>query len=111
MNKHQPFGYASDYVPDSEVVDNDPIPMMTPFQRYILDGMRGISADVKKLKVSVDAMTPRIHELEKKAALWGKATNIAKYLAPVLLLELAKAVPSVAKYVPIITDAINKANL
>lgn len=105
MNKRQPFNFADDYVPAS--VDNDPIPLITPFQKYMLEGMRGISADVQELKTSVDALAPRVAGLEQRAALWNKALTVGKYLAPAVILQLF---PSLAKYVPIITEAISKAN-
>lgn len=110
MTVRQPYGPASDYAPRQTEPEAEPIPLMTPFQKYVLDALSGLGMEVADLKKSIDALVPRVNELDQRAAWWGKAVHYAKFVWPVLALEVARHLPALAKYVPIITDAIEKAN-
>lgn len=101
----QPFPLAADLQGDE-----DPVPLMTPFQRYVLDGLSGLGTEVSQLKEAVDALAPRVDALQQRAAMWGKLVHYAKFLWPMLALEAARWFPALAKYIPVITDAIQKAN-
>jgi uncharacterized protein involved in cysteine biosynthesis len=95
-----PYPYASDYEPEIES-----IPLMTPFQRYVLEGLEKVEKGQLALKGSVDALVPRVETLEKQAQWWKKAVAVAKYAAPALALQLF---PALGKYIPAILDALSK---
>lgn len=101
----QPFPPADD-LPGDEA----PTPLMTPFQRYVLDGLQGLGEEVSELKTAVHALAPRVDALQARADLWSKLAHYTKFLWPALALEAARLFPSIAKYIPVITDAIQKAN-
>lgn len=101
----QPFPLAADLQGDE-----DPTPLMTPFQRYVLDGLSGLGTEVAALKTAVKELAPRVDALQQRAAMWGKMVHYAKFLWPMLALEAARLFPALAKYIPVITDAIQRAN-
>jgi uncharacterized protein involved in cysteine biosynthesis len=101
VSARAPFPYASDY----EASDTESIPMFTPFQRYVLEGLEGVKKGQSELKSSVDALVPRVTQLEAQAQWWKKAVALAKYALPALVLQFF---PALGKYVPAIVDAIGK---
>lgn len=108
-----PFAYASDYYSDEERTTQEPtIPLLTPMQRYMLEGLdklwqsqEATRADVAVVKGTLTAMAPRLEQLEKHAAWWKKGVAVVKYAAPAIVLQLA---PSLAKYVQVIVDAVGR---
>lgn len=112
-----PFAYASDYDAgpyshEEPTLNEHSIPLITPMQRYMLEGLdklwrsqeatRGELTEVKQL---LSAIAPRLEQLEKHAAWWQKGVAVVKYAAPAILLQVA---PSLAKYVQVIVDAVGK---
>lgn len=95
-----PYPYASDYEPEIES-----IPLMTPFQRYVLESLEKVTKSHDALKASVDALVPRVQQLEAHAAWWKKGVAIAKYALPAIALQLF---PALGKYIPAILDALGK---
>jgi hypothetical protein len=108
-----PFGYASDYYADDERTTQEPtIPLMTPFQRFLLDGLEKLwqeqgksTARLANIESHLSVMAPRLEQLEQQAQWWKKAVAVAKYAAPAIVLQLA---PSLAKYVQVIVDAVGR---
>jgi len=113
----EPFRYAEDYEPYSEQTVNEAIPLITPVQRYMLEGLDKISKAqgvtnerLNGVEATLTAIVPRLEQLEKHAAWWQKGVAVFKYaafgLATRYFPELAA---SVAKYAPAILDAAGKA--
>lgn len=108
-----PFAFASDFYSDEERTTQEPVvPLITPMQRYMLEGLdklwqsqEATRADVAVMKTTLTVMAPRLEQLEQHAAWWKKAVAAAKYAAPALLLQFA---PSLAKYVQVIIDAVGR---
>lgn len=114
-----PFSYASDYDAAPYSSDQDPtvneraIPLITPMQRYMLEGLDKMwkaqtetNAQLAGMRKTLDDMAPRLVQLEQQAAWWQKAVSVAKYALPAIVMQLA---PSLAKYTQVIIDALGKA--
>lgn len=114
----QPFLTADDFEARSEESESDPsIPLLTPFQRYVLEGIDAVkraqgefTGEIASMKATIAEMAPHVHSLQKDAALLKKVMSYAKYigfgLATRYFPELAA---SVAKHAPAILDAAGKA--
>lgn len=115
----QPFLTADDFEPRSPEEDSEPsIPLLTPFQRYVLKGIDSVkraqgefTGEIASMKATLAEMAPHVSSLQKDAALLKKVLTYAKYvgfgLATRYFPELAA---SVAKYAPAILDAAGKAS-
>jgi len=108
----EPFRYAEDYEPYSEQTVNEAIPLITPVQRYMLEGLDKISKAqgvmnerLSGVEATLTAIAPRLEQLEKHAAWWQKGVAVFKYAAPAIVLQAA---PSLSKYVHVIVDALGR---
>jgi len=115
----QPFLTADDFEPRGEEADSDPsIPLLTPFQRYVLEGIDSVkraqgefTAELTSMKATISEMAPQVKRLEADAALAKKVLTYAKYLGFGLATRyFPELAASVAKHAPAILEAAGKAS-
>ena len=89
----QPYPLAADYLSGNGA---DHVP-----------SLQELGEKLDALAIKVDALVPAVAELQKRAAWWAKAVSVVKYALPAVALQMF---PAIAKYVPIIVDALGKAS-
>ena len=111
-----PFNFAEDFDPSKD--DSEPsIPLMTPFQRYMVDGMRRLfvaqgefTGEIASMKQRIDEMAPHVQSLKNDAALLKKVLTYGKYVAFGLATRyFPEFAAGVAKHAPAIIEAAGKA--
>ncbi len=109
-----PFPPADDYVPADQPAPEDSeaaIPLVTPFQRYMVDGLKAISNRLEGIEHQVAEMAPQVKRLEADAALAKKVLTYAKYVGTALAARyFPEFVGAIAKYAPAIFEAAGKAS-
>ncbi len=108
-----PFPYADDHA-DADTVPHeaseDAIPLLTPFQRYMLEGIDSLkraqgefTAELVVMRAQLTEMAPLVKHLESDAALLKKVLSYAKYFAVALA---SRYFPEAAKHIPDILKVI-----
>jgi hypothetical protein len=111
--QRSPFQYAADY----EDRDTESIPLITPFQRYVLEGLDSVkraqgefTAEMTVMRQQISEIAPHVISLKNDAALAKKVLTYAKYVGFGLATRyFPEFAASVAKYAPAILDAAGKA--
>lgn len=118
QQQRQPFLTADDFEPRTANEDSDPtIALLTPFQRYVLEGIDSVkraqgefTAEIVAMKAQIAEMAPHVTSLKKDADLLKKVLTYAKYIGFGLGTRyFPEFFASVAKYAPAILDAAGKA--
>lgn len=118
-----PFAYASDYdaapySQDEPTLNEHAIPLITPFQRYLLEGLDKLwkaqdetKQELQAMKASVAEMAPQVKRLEADAVLLKKVLTYGKYVAFGLVTRyFPEFAAGVAKHAPAILEAAGKAS-
>jgi hypothetical protein len=116
--QRQPFLTADDFEPRSEAEESDSsIPLLTPFQRYVLEGIDSVkraqgefTGEIASMKAQLAKMAPHVESLQRDHAMLRKILTYGKYIGFGLATRyFPEFAASVAKYAPAILDAAGKA--
>lgn len=110
-----PFKFAEDFNPADE--SDAAIPLLTPFQRYMLEGMQRLfvaqgefTGALASMKSSVEEMAPQVKRLEADAALLKKVLAYGKFIAFGLVTRyFPEFAASIVKHAPAVLEAAGKA--
>lgn len=110
-----PFRLADDFEPTS--IPDESIPLLTPFQRYMLEGMQRLfvaqgefTGALASMKASVEEMAPQVKRLEADAALLKKVLSYGKFIAFGLVTRyFPEFAASIVKHAPAVLEAAGKA--
>jgi hypothetical protein len=114
----QPFMPADDFEPMSADAESDPsIPLLTPFQRHVLEGIDSVkiaqgefTGEIKAMKAQLAAIVPLVESLRNDAVLAKKVLTYAKYVGFGLVTRyFPEFAAGVVKHAPAILEAAGKA--
>lgn len=113
-----PYPYAEDYELTTPAIEPESaMPLLTPFQRYVVESLNGLkaaqgefTAEVAAMKAKLDEIAPHVTSLKNDAALAKKVLTYAKFIAFGLATRyFPEFAAGVAKNAPAILEAAGKA--